>query len=134
MVQEGSSTYTQEVDISLTASAANVVASLAPAAKSAIGKFLGQELPKFVETHEAVEIGALDGKYWVVRPGDDPGQPTFLVTMRPRDDGTNEELVVVSAVVPGEAMMDADPSPPDPTDIAVGVEVFGSVKPASDGS
>lgn len=119
------------MDVSLTASAASVVDGLAPAMRAVIGRFLRQDMPKFVETHDPVRIGALDGKYWVVRPSDEADQPTFLITRRPAGtDGVDQQLIVVAAIVPGENL-DAQASPPDPADIALGVEVYGSVQPAT---
>ena len=118
-------------NIVLTASAATVVAGLGPTLKPLVAKFLRQDVLKYVETHDPVRIGALQGDYWVVRPKDDPDQPIFVITRLPGTQAESEKLVVVSAVVPGESAEGIDVSKSDPVDIAVGVEVLRSVEPAS---
>lgn len=117
------------MEILFTDSAAKAIRGLDGTVKAAVGEFLSEKAQKYVKDHLPVQIPGVTGSYWVVRPEDDPRQPTYVIATLPPEDGGEEKLVVVSAIVPDEPAPTA--APKDPADIDLGLQILRSVKVVS---
>jgi hypothetical protein len=118
------------VDVALTTLAAGVVSRLGPNLRSAVAKFLRDDLPDYTKAHRPVEISGVEGKVWVVQPRADGERIVLVITQKENEEGTPE--YVVSAALPEDGAVPDEllAEPPHPGDFAIGADIARSARPA----